>query len=111
MLGLFLENSILVANKGENNLKDLILRSDPYNMKRDLLHNTKHGYKSCQKKCDSCNNLVTEVRDIKCFATGRIFKIRRDSSCQTENVVYVAYCLNCQKQDVGSTQKVTTDEL
>ena len=54
---------------------------------------------------------MTEVRDIKCFATGRIFKIRRDSSCQTENVVYVAYCLNCQKQDVGSTQKVTTDEL
>ena len=54
---------------------------------------------------------MTEVTDIKCFATGRIFKIRRDSLCQTENVVYVAYSLNCQKQDVGSTQKVTTDEL
>ena len=37
------------------------------------------------------------------FATGRIFKIRRDSSYQTKNVIYVAYCLNCQKQRVGST--------
>ena len=46
---------------------------------------------------------MTEVTAIKCFATGRIFKIRRVSSCQTENVVYVAYCLNCQKQGVGST--------
>ena len=54
---------------------------------------------------------MTEVTDIKYFATERIFKIRRDSSRQTENVVYVAYCLNCQKQDVGSTQKVATDEL
>ena len=111
LIGLFLENSILVANKSENNLKDLLLRSDLYNIKRDLLHNTKHGYKSCKKKCDSCNNLVTEVTAIKCFATGRLFKIRRDSSSQTENVVYEAYCLNCQKQDVGSTQKVTTEEL
>ena len=100
-----------MASKRENNLKDLLLRSDPYNTKRDLLDNTKHRYKSCKNKCDSCNNFVDEVRAIKCFATGRIFKIRRDSSCQTENVVYEAYCLNCQKQDVGSTQKVTTEEL
>ena len=40
---LFPENSILVANKRENNLKDLLLRSDPYNIKKDLLDNTKHG--------------------------------------------------------------------
>ena len=33
-------------------------------------------------------------------ATGRIFKIRGDSSCQKENMVYVAYCLNCQKQGI-----------
>ena len=32
----FSEKSILVANKREKNLKDLLLRSDPYNIKRDL---------------------------------------------------------------------------
>ena len=76
---LYPENSILVARKKENNLKDLLLRSDPYNIKRDLLDSTKYGYKNCKKKCDSYNNLADEATAIKCFATGRIFKIRRDS--------------------------------
>ena len=55
------------------------------------------------KKCDSCNNFIYETTAIKCFTTGRIFKIRRDSSCQTKNVIYFAYCLNCQNQGVVST--------
>ena len=38
----------------------------------------------------------------KPVATGRIFKTRGDSSCQTENVICVAYCLNCQKQGISS---------
>ena len=45
----FPENSIIVTNKRENNLKDLLLRSDSYNMKGDLPDNTRHGYKSCKK--------------------------------------------------------------
>ena len=103
MKGLSPENSIVVGNKRENNLKDLLLRSDPYNIKKNLLDNTKHGYKSCKKKCDSWNNFVDEVTAIKCFATETIFKIRRDSSCQMKNVIYIAYFLNCQKQGVSST--------
>ena len=103
MKGLSPEKSIVVGNKRENNLKDLLLRSDPYNIKKNLLDNTKHGYKSCKKKCDSWNNFVGEVTAIKCFATETIFKIRRDSSCQMENVIYIAYFLNCQKQGVSST--------
>ena len=75
--GLFLENCILVANKRENNLKDLLLKSDSYNIKRDLLDNTKHGYKHSKRKCDFCNNFVDEATAIRSFATGRIFKIRR----------------------------------
>ena len=49
---LFPENSILLGSKRETNLKDLLLRTDPHNIKKDLLDNTKHGYKSCKKKCD-----------------------------------------------------------
>ena len=33
---LFPSGSIFVANKKENNLKDLLLQSDPYNIKEDL---------------------------------------------------------------------------
>ena len=43
--GSFPENSILVANKRKHNLKDLLLRSDSYSIKRELLDNAKHGYK------------------------------------------------------------------
>ena len=75
--GSFPENSILVANKREHNLKDLLRRSDLYNIKRDLLDNTKHGYKHSKRKCDFCNNFVDEATAIRSFATGRIFKIRR----------------------------------
>ena len=75
--GSFPENSILVANKREHNLKDLLLRSDSYNIKRDLLDNTKHGYKHSKRKCDFCNNFADEATAIRSFATGRIFKIRR----------------------------------
>ena len=37
-----------------------------------------------------------------CFATGVKFKIRRDSNCNTKNVIYLAYCKKCYKQGVGS---------
>ena len=41
--GLFPEKKNLVANKKENNLKNVLLRSDPYNIKKDALDNEKHG--------------------------------------------------------------------
>ena len=30
-------------------------------------------------------------------------KIRRDTSCNSKNVIYVAYCIKCMKQGVGWT--------
>ena len=64
--------------------------------------NTKHGYKSRKTKCVSCNNYTDKATAIKNFTTGGIFEIRRDDSCQTKNIIYVAYHLNCQKHGVGS---------
>ena len=37
-----------------------------------------------------------------CFATGTKFRIRGDSTCDTKNVIYLAYCKKCNKQGVGS---------
>ena len=103
---LFPPSSILVANKRCNNLQELLSRADPYNIKSDLTDNSYHGYKKCDsRRCDSCNHFVVETNEIKCFATGRKFKIRRDSSCSSNNVIYMAYCKKCQKQGVNSTIK------
>ena len=55
------------------------------------------------KKCDSCNNFVDETSFVISKATGRKYWIRRDSTCTTKNVIYLAYCTKCGKQGTGST--------
>ena len=92
------------GHKKEKNLQDLISRSDPYNIKEDLINKQKFGYQKCTKSsCDSCYNFVDQTSDVVCKATGRKFMIRRDSTCTSKNVIYVAYCKTCGKQGVGST--------
>ena len=46
---------------------------------------------------------MTPATYIECNATGRKYKIRRDTACSSRNVIYVAYCIKCMKQGVGST--------
>ena len=99
---LFPTNWFIVANKRAKNLRELVARADPYNIKTDLLDQTDHGYKKCERKCDSCNNFVLEKTSFVCFATGTKFKICRDSTCNTNNIMYLAYCKKCNKQDLGS---------
>ena len=81
----------------------LILRGHPYSIKSDLIDTVSHGYTRCSQKCDSCDNFVDETTFVNTHATGRKFGILRDSTCSTRNVIYVAYCINCGKQGVGST--------
>ena len=42
-------------------------------------------------------------RSFECFATKRVYKVRRSTSCVSKNVIYIAFCLNCLKKGVGST--------
>ena len=100
---LFPKGSIIVANKRENNLNNLIVRSDPYNLKSDLMNNDQLGYVKCNNACDSCQNYVIATSFIQSYATGRKFKIRKELTCSTKNVIYVVYCTKCGKQGVGST--------
>ena len=80
------------------------MRNDPYNIKDDQQLKEDHGYIKCSYKiCDSCNTFVGETTYTECNATGRKYKIRRVTSCNSENVIYVAYCVKCIKQGVGST--------
>ena len=98
------KGTILVANKREKNLQQLLMRSKPYNIKDDQQLKGDCGYTKCfYKNCDSCNNFVDEKTYIECNAAGRKYKIRRDTSCNSKNVIYVAYCIKYLKQGVGST--------
>ena len=99
------KGSIFTAYKRLPNLKELMVRADPYisNHGNNIVDDP--GYKTCNRKCDSCNNFVDSVSSFKCNATGKIFKIRKSITCSTDNVIYLCYCMKCKKQGVGSTMK------
>ena len=101
---IFPRGSVMVANKTLKNLKQLMVRADPYsenNNSTTTLENP--GYVPCGKKCDSCNNFVDIVDSFVCKATEKKFTIRKQLTCATQNVIYMCYCLNCNKQGIGST--------
>ena len=80
------------------------MTSDPYNIKDAQQLKEDRAYTKCSyKNCDSCNNFVNETTCIECNATGRKYKIRRDASYNLKNVIYVAYCMKCMKQGIGTT--------
>ena len=92
----------MVAYKREKKLKELLTKADPYNIINNVNDET-HTYVPCKKRCDSCTNFVVAKSSFECFATKRIHKVRRSTSCVSKNVIYIAFCLNCLKQGVGST--------
>ena len=68
---LYPKGTILVANKREKNLQQLLMRSDSYNIKDDQQLKEDRGYTKCSyKNCDSYNNFVDGTTYIECDATG-----------------------------------------
>ena len=71
------------------------MKSDPYNIKDSQQLKEDPCYTKCSyKNCDSCNNLVDKTTYIKYNATGRKYRIRRDTWSNSKNVIYAAYLLN-----------------
>ena len=100
---IFPDRSILVAHKRGKNLKDLMVRGDPYNMKSDLNGIPTGGYKKCNRKCESCEYFVIPTDEVVSFASSKTYKVRRELSCNAKYIVYMAFCLLCREQGVGST--------
>ena len=82
----------MVAYKREKNLKELLTRTNPYNTINNV-DDEMYRYVSCNKQCDSCASFVVAESSFECFATKRIY---------TKNAIYIAFCLNSLKQEVGS---------
>lgn len=99
----FPEDAIMVAFKRGNNLKDLMIRGDPYNLNARSNGLTEGGYTKCGKRCDSCDTFVDSTDNVVCFASSKKYWLRRKLSCESKYVVYMAYCKVCKKQGVGST--------
>ena len=93
---------VMVAYKRVKNLKELLTRAHPYNSISNI-DDEMHKYVPCKQRFDSCANFVVANSSFECFATKRIYKVRRSTSCVSKNVIYTVFCLNCLKQGVGST--------
>ena len=85
----------MVAYKREKKLKELLTRADPYNTINNV-DEEMHTYVPCKQRCDSCANFVVPKSSFECFATKRVYKVRRSTSCVSKNV-------NFLKQGVGCT--------
>ena len=88
---MFPEDSIFCAYKRSPNLKNLMVRANPYLIKPpSLLYKTidqDPGRSDCKKRCDSCKNLVDHVSSFECLATKNIFKIRQYLTCITPYMI------------------------
>ena len=82
-------------------MNELLTRADPYNIIISLIILMMKCTR--KKRCDSCTNFVVAKSSFKCFATKSVYDVRRSTSCVSKNVSYIAFCLNCLKQVVGST--------
>ena len=49
------------------------------------------GYTKCSYNCDSCKNFADETTYIVCNATGRMYKTRRETSCNSKNAIHIVY--------------------
>ena len=81
------------------NLKELLAPSNPYRATRS----TGNGCSRCLKRCDCCNHFLISAESFSSTITGRLYYIRKTLNCSSPNVVYLAQCVTCGLQGVGST--------
>ena len=93
----------MVAHRRGKDLKDLIVRGDPYNIRTDLFGNSRGGYIKCNKKCESCDYFLIPTDKVMSFASSKTYNVKRVLPCSSKYIVYLAFCSVCREQGVGST--------
>ena len=67
-----------MAKIKEKILQQLLMRSDPFNIKDDLQSKKDQGYIKCSyKNCDSCNNFADETTYTECNTAEETLHITR----------------------------------
>lgn len=91
----------IMAYRRPKSLRDLLVRA---RLKPDPKDDGPPGEsKPCGRaRCQTCK-MITTSQTIK-SSSGAIVKLRHDTNCITENVVYLISCSKCEKQYVGETK-------
>ena len=104
LVEMFPKNSMFCAYERFPNIKDLMVRADPYSIQPLKEIDQNPVCSDCMKRCDSCKSFLDHVSSFECFATKTISKIKRYLTCTTPNMIYLAYCTKCGKQGVRLTE-------
>ena len=97
---IFPGKSIMPAYRRTKNLKDILA---PSKFKPKCTVEKAGCYKCTAKRCDLCSNFLMESDIFSSTATGKIYKIKEQLSCTSSNIIYIAQCIKCSLQYVGST--------
>ena len=99
------ENSIRVSYQRGANLKELLAPSNPY---KKIEPSSRGCFKCTARRCDCCKNFLLSGSSFSSTATGRSFDICKPVTCTSQNVIYLARCVVCDLQGVGSTVNFKT---
>ena len=83
----------------------------PKNLKRILIsfgENTTLGVTKCKNKRYKICNIIIEGKSYTFKNPETKFKINKNLSCNSKNIVYIIECSECQEIYVGSTQALNT---
>ena len=103
------EGAICVAYKRNANLKEPLAPSNPF--KRRSPTEPTGCFKCKAKRCDCCKKILEEGSTFISGSSGRVFQIGKFLTCTSDNVVYLARCVACGLQGVGSTINFKIDLL
>ena len=87
----------MAAFRRPRNLKDMVVRTK---LKNPLPNG---GFKTCSdKRCLMCKH-TSSTNSFESPVTGRSYRILGETSCRSDNCIYLISCKICQKQYVGET--------
>ena len=91
-------NTLVPSRRQPPNLKLLLTKSN-FTLKTKQPEVTKCN--DTRHNCQCCDNII-EGTNIE-MENGDLFEIQESMNCKTENVVYVMFCMGCQKTYIGET--------
>ena len=113
--------SLFVSNRKSNTIGDFLIHSklNPREDKRInhqasnvsvVLEQPTTYENSGQPGCFACGkcylckyNYLTPCKNFTSYHTDKIFTVEKHLTCQTEGVIYLAECINCERSYVGYT--------
>ena len=98
----------LIANKRNKNIKDLLVRAKLPVFESGRPKRLVTGMKKCGKSCPICP-FINETKTI----TGNNFnwKIGKQVTCETNNIIYLIHCDKCQKRYIGESERSLKDRI